>query len=259
MSFIKTMSIIGLLLVSFSSLAADEKKSPWKSSAELGYVNVSGNTNTETVKAAIDVVYEANSWKHKAHADTLSSTTETTDDTVVPAVTTSERTASKWFVSGQSDYKFNDFDYFYTLLNYEKDRFSGFEYQAKLGLGYGRRVINTDNHELRLEIGPGIRYFKLEEVLPPATPVNTDTQDETLVRVNAGYAWKISGTSKFTQDLTADSGKDQDEFKSVTALVSNINSVLAMKLSYIAKRLNVVPTGNDNQDNEIAATLVYTF
>lgn len=29
-------------------LAEEIKKTPWKSSAELGYVNVTGNTNTET-------------------------------------------------------------------------------------------------------------------------------------------------------------------------------------------------------------------
>jgi putative salt-induced outer membrane protein len=159
-------------------------------------------------------------------------------------------------VSGQSDYKFNDFDYFFGLLSYEDDRFNGFQYQAKFGLGYGRRVIHTDNHELKLEIGPGYRTFKLE---PAVSPTTTDRQNETLIRLNAGYAWKISDTSNFTEELTAEYGEDQEEWKSVTALTANINSTLAMRLSYTIKRLDKVPVGTENTDRETTMTLVFVF
>lgn len=261
MVYIKSVSVAALIVFSGGVMAADKAavESPWTSSAELGYVNVSGNTNTETLKAAIDVAYEVDKWAHKAHAEALSSKTETTNTAVIPAVTTEERSAAKWLLSAQSDYKITEFNYFYGLGSYEDDRFSGFQYQAKLGAGYGRRVINTDNHKLKLEIGPGYRTFKLEPTVPPAAAVNTDTQSEMLVRIGAGYTWKISKTSKFTEDLTAEFGEDQDEWKSVTGLSAKINGSLAMKLSYTIKRLDVVPAGTDNTDKEAAVTLVYTF
>ena len=69
----------------------------------------------------------------------------------------------------------------------------------------------------------------------------------------------MSKTSKFTEDLTAEFGEDQDEWKSVTGLSAKINSSLAMKLTYTIKRLDVVPAGTDNTDKEAAVTLVYTF
>jgi putative salt-induced outer membrane protein len=246
MKFVQSTSVIGLILFSTGTVSAEEAKSPWNSSAELGYVNVSGNTNTETLKATFDLAYEIDKWLHKAHAESFSSKTETTDTAVVPPVTTEERSAAKWLVSGQSDYKFSDIDYIYGLLSYEDDRFSGFQYQAKLGLGYGRRVIHTDKHELKLEAGPGYRASKLEPTVPPAAAVNTEKQDETLLRLNAAYAWKISKTSKFTENLTAEYGEDQDEWKSVTALTANINSMLAMKLSHTVKHLDKVPVGVEN-------------
>jgi putative salt-induced outer membrane protein len=257
---VKFICFFSCLFIAQQVLAVeDEKKSPWESSAELGYVNVSGNTNTETLKVMFDISYEVDKWLHKAHADALSSKIETTDTTVVPSVTTEERSAAKWLVSGQSDYKFNNYDYFYGLLSYEDDRFSGFQYQAKLGLGYGRRVIHTDSHELKLEVGPGYRTFKLEPTVPPAAVVITDRQDETLMRIGAGYVWKISETSKFTEGITAEFGEDQDEWKSVTALAANINSILAMKLSYTVKRLDKVPVGTENTDREAVVTLVFRF
>lgn len=252
----KLISVLALTTLASGNVVAEEKnKSPWESSAELGYVNVSGNTNTETIKTAADVSYSVDKWEHKAHAEALSSKSETTDETTL--VTAEERSAAKWLVSGQSDYKISEADYFYGLASYEDDRFSGFQYQAKLGLGYGRRVINTDIHKLKLEIGPGYRTYRVELPVAPATTV--DRESESLLRVAAGYKWNISKTSKFTEDLTAEFGQDQDELKSVTALTANINSSLAMKISYTIKRLDVVPVGTENTDKETAVTLVYTF
>lgn len=258
MRLIKVMSAAGLVAFSAGVMAAEEEaKSPWKSAAELGYVATTGNTETESLKFVFDISYEVEKWLHKGHAESLSSKSETTDTTVVPSVTTEERTAAKWLISGQSDYKINDFDYFFGLASYEDDRFSGFEYQAKIGLGYGRRVIKTEAHELKLEIGPGVRFFELE--VPVAPAVTTDRESETLVRVAAGYVWTISPTAKFTEDFTAEFGEDQEELKSVTALTANINSSLAMKLSYTIKTLDVVPVGTDDTDTETSVTLVYTF
>lgn len=257
MNVIKVVGVTGLLMLSSVSSAAEEEKSPWKSSAELGYVNLSGNTNTETVKAVFDVSYEVEKWAHKVHADALSSKSETTDTTVVPSVTKDERVAAKWLLSGQSDYKFTDFDYFYALLSYEDDRFSGFQYQAKFSIGYGRRVIHTDNHELKLEVGPGYRTYKLDQPAPPAPAEGR--RDETQLRANAGYVWKVSETSKFTEDLTYELGEDQDEWKSVTALTANINSTLAMKISHTVKNIDKAPVGSENYDRETAVTLVFNF
>lgn len=256
-NYVKTFAASGLLLFSSLAIAAEDIKSPWQSSAELGYVNVSGNTNTETANAAFDISYEINKWEHKAHAEALSSKSKTTDDTVTPAVTTEELTAAKWLVSAQTDYKFNELDYFYGLVAYEDDRFSGFDYQAKIGVGYGRRVIHTDSHTLKLEIGPGYRSYRREQ--EPAPALTEETQDETLLRLNANYLWNISKTSKFTEELTSESGKDQDEWKSVTGLTAKINSTLAMKISHTVKYLDNVPVGNEHYDRETGVTLVFTF
>jgi len=45
---IKSLSILGLLILSIHVQAENIEKLAWKSAAETGYVNVSGNINTET-------------------------------------------------------------------------------------------------------------------------------------------------------------------------------------------------------------------
>ena len=227
-----------LMLVSLNVLSAEEEKSPWTTSAELGYVNTSGNTNTETLIFKFDTAYEIEKWKHQGHFETL--------DTKADDVST----ADKMLATAQSDYKFTPRDYFYGLISYEDDKFSGFEYQAKLGLGYGRKIILTEHHELDGEIGPGYRNFK---------PDNEPSEDEALLRLAGKYLWKISDNSQFKQDLIADFGELQDEWKSITGIKSNINKTLALKFTYTVKYLDVVPVGNDHYDRETAATIVYTF
>lgn len=219
--------------------AKEEKTSPWETSAELGYVNTSGNTNTETLVFKFDTAYEIEKWKHQAHFEALNAKT---DDVT---------TADKKLATAQSDFKFTPRDYFFGLVSYEDDRFSGFEYQAKLNLGYGRKVLVLERHKLDAEIGPGYRNFKVDNA--------SSSEDEALLRLAAKYKWLISDYSEFKQDFTAEFGEDQDEWKSITALKSNINKTLAMKLSYTVRYLDKVPVGNDNYDRETAVTLVYSF
>jgi len=241
----KSINLVAVaLLGSMNAYAADEAKSPWTSSAELGYVTTSGNTNTSSLNAKFDIAYEVEKWKHTGHAETLQS------DSRNETTGLDEKTADKSLVTYQADYKFSELDYALGLLSYEEDKFSGFEYQAKAVLGYGRKIIINEDMRLKLEIGPGERKYK-----PDFMPSESDP----FIYLAAKYGWDITPTSKFTEELTADFGDKQDEWKSITALTANINSSLAMKLSHTVKYLDVVPAGNDNYDRETAVTLVYSF
>lgn len=233
-----------LLLAAGGATAADEAKSPWTSSAELGYVTTSGNTNTSSLNAKFDIAYEIEKWKHTGHAETLKSETrnETTGE--------DEKTADKFLATYQADYKFTELDYALGLLSYEEDKFSGFEYQAKAVVGYGRKIIFSDEMILKLEVGPGDRKFKED---------NKPSDDDAFVYLAAKYSWDITPTSKFTEELNADFGDKQDEWKSVTGLSAKINTSLSMKLTHTVKYLDVVPAGNNQYDRETAVTLVYSF
>ena len=84
-------------------------------------------------------------------------------------------------------------------------------------------------------------------------------QNELILRLAGRYAWQISESAKFTQELSADIGEDSTIGKSVTALQADIMSNLAMKVSFTAKHTTDVPDGVDKTDTETAVTLVYGF
>lgn len=242
------MMFTGLLAVTANAVAADadpaKVKSPWKSSAELGFVKTTGNTETQTTAAKADAVYEVDKWRHTGHAEGYGQ--KSTDDTTGVQVTSAER----YELSGKSDYKFTELDYAYASVKLQKDLFSGFDYEDTVSLGYGRKVIKQENMELDLEVGPGVRFYKVE---------NGESDSEALAVLAGKYWWAITGNSKFTQDINYEYGDQYSTTKSVTGLQANINKTLAMKFTYTVRHKSDVPPDKEKTDTETAMTLVYNF
>lgn len=111
-------------------------------------------------------------------------------------------------------------------------------------------MIAEKNLELELETGLGARQSKLND--------GTD-EDEGLIRLFGFLGWKISDTSKFTEELSSETGEKATISKSVTGLKSQINNSLAMKISYMIKHVSEVPASIKKVDRETAVTLVYSF
>lgn len=229
---------VSLLFGSQVVLAEDAEKGDWKGEAELGLVTTTGNTETETVNGKAKVSYT-----HENCTDSLSfEGLKTSDDLGV--------TAKKVASTAKMEHKFGEHNYFFILMKYENDAFSGFDYQTSEAVGYGRLVIEEKNMLLKLEIGPGARQSKL---------LTGGTDRETTVWAGANYEWAVSKTSKFTEVITFEAGEDSNISKSVTALTSQIAGSLAMKVTYTVKNNSEVPLGVEKKDTETALTLIYSF
>ncbi len=239
----KITTIISMSTISVGGVAAEAPATGWQSTAEAGVVVTNGNTRTSTFNGKFDTNKEVDKWRYNIHAEALSSSNNNI------------QSAEKYLASGQSNYKFNKFDYMYGLAMHEKDRFSGYDYQTTLALGYGRRLINDEMMKLDLEIGPGVRFSRVDASIDP----NAKTKGDALLRIAAKYLWKVSQTATFTEDLTSEVGGDANITKSITGLKANINSSLAMKATVTVKHTSAVPVGTKKTDTETALTLVYSF
>ena len=242
----RNVILLASALLSSGIVLAEEEtaeKSPWTSAIELGFIRTTGNTETQTAAIKADVKYEVDKWRHTGHAEGYS--TESAD-----AAGNNVVSAERYELSGKSDYKFNEHDYVFGLVKLQKDRFSGFEYEDTVSVGYGRKVIKQKDMELDLEIGPGVRFFKVDDGA---------SDDEALLRLAGKYWWQMTANSKFTQDLSFDIGEEITSTESVTGVQANINSTLALKFTYTIRNKSETPAGVDETDTEIATTLVYTY
>jgi putative salt-induced outer membrane protein len=240
------LSLGGLLLVSANVHADDKKvedKSPWKASVELGLIRTTGNTKTQTSALKADASYEVEKWRHTGHAEAYGQQAENDQGESVVS-------AERYELKGKSDYKFTELDYVYGLVDLKKDRFSGFEYEHVVSAGYGRKLLKQENMELDVEIGPGVRFFKVD---------NGVSDEEALLHLSGNYWWEITDNSKFTQELVTDIGEDITSTKSVTGVQANINSSLALKFTYTVRHKTKVPVDTEKTDTEAAMTLVYKY
>ncbi len=227
------LTALGLLLASSASLAE-----PVKGEAELGFVNTAGNSETQTLNAKLKLTQETENWAHQANLGALSNSSD------------NNTTAEKYTLAVQSDRKLDERSSIYVIGTYEDDRFSGFDYQATLGVGYGYKVIDNDVRTLTLEAGPGYRINAIED---------GDEETEVTLRLGEIYVWKFSETAEFNQYLTIEGGDDNTISKLGASVKSSLTGTLALKLGVDVKHTDKVPAGRDDTDTETYATITYSF
>lgn len=213
---------------------------PVKGEFDLGFLNKQGNSDTQTINAKLALSRESGHWLHKANASYFSDESN--------RITTSE----KYELGAQSDRNLNKDSFLFILGNYEKDRFSGFDYQATLGAGYGYKVINSDDHVLTFEIGPGYRANALENI-------NEKDNDEFTFRVAEFYNWKLSETARFDQYFAIESGHQNTITRYGLVITSTLTSSLSLKVGFNVKQTDKVPVNTDDVDSETFASIGYSF
>ncbi|MFA7553975.1 MAG: DUF481 domain-containing protein [Spongiibacteraceae bacterium] len=243
--FLTLLAIPSLLAAGSSQLLAAENttepKKIWTGSLELGYTNTSGNTEETNTVARAGLDREKDQWRYAIDFDAINSESD------------GERSAEKYFLSNRLAYAYTENNYAFGYAAYDKDRFSGYDYQATLAAGYGRRILNNDTMHWDLEVGPGYRISKAED------EATGEDSEELIIRLFTEYAWHFSDNADFTQSLNVESGSDSTITKSITALKLQVIGSVAVKLSYTIKYSDNVPTDKRHADTETAVTLAYSF
>jgi len=236
---VKPEDTVSSVVASPDKVAANDALfSIWTSEMELGFVQTTGNTETESLNLKFAVDNKRKNWEHSLKLASVKSS-----DSM-------GATAERYFVLVKSQYMLNETSYLFDRLQYEDDRFSGYDYQASEVIGYGRHLVSNDTFKMNAEIGVGVRQNAVE---------NTATQSEGIMVIASDLDWVISKSASLSEDLTIDIGDDRTISKSVTALTTKINSSLSSKITYTVRKASEVPVGTKKTDTELAATLVYTF
>lgn len=231
-----------ILLSSLATYAQAEDTAPfpkWTSSAELGMMMTSGNTDTTSVNAKFELMRTGEIWTSRFRATALNS--EDND------VSSKEKYTADYMLNRN----FNERSYMTFNVDQVRDRFSGFIFQTTAFLGYGYRVINTDTVKLAFEAGPGYRHDRERET--------DEDNKEAIGRLAMNYAWDIAPNVKFIEEFTADLGSNNNIYRSETGLQSQINGSLATKITYKITHVDEVPVDTERTDTEFGVTLVYSF
>jgi len=223
------------------AIAQEPPEKLWTGTVEFGLVSTTGNSEDSTLKSRADATREKEKWRYNILLESLATESE------------GERTAEKYFASNRLSYQFTEHDFIFGYASYDDDRFSGFDYQATVSAGYGRRLINEELMKWDVGIGPGYTYNKVSD--------ETMGEDSEGIIVSAftRFNWKFSETSEFSQLVNVDAGDDNTVSKATSALKVQVMGSLALTLSYTIKYTETVPADTKHADTETAATLTWSF
>lgn len=243
MSFKTSVAIIA---ISVAPLAYGQSAKDWEGEAELGVLMTSGNTEETNVNGRLGLIHEVIDWRNIAEFS--SNYSEAEDET----------TAERYKSSLETNYKFDESQYWFLRGTYDKDRFSGYDFESTATTGYGNWVWQRGKRSfLDLSAGAGYRYNKLEVV-------NSDGEDvekEAIARLAAQFDYALSENALFRQKLSTEIGLDENNVisQSETAIKANIVGTLSMKAAYRVKHVSDAPAGSDSTDTETSIALLYGF
>lgn len=218
---------------------------------EFGFVTASGNTNTLSVKGALNAEHETQMWSNEYRLELLYKESEVEVD----GQPQNDVTAQRIYTTAQMDYKLDNPDNRLFLFGeYDNNRFSAYKYQAALAAGWAHKAINESDYQFRYSIGPGYGFA-----------VNHDGETDEdkhgfILRASIEYKYQMSTGAKLRQFLSAEANDSSTRSRSETSISANIMDSLAMKLSFIMN----YNSGADNVDaknldTETSVALVYQF
>lgn len=240
---IRVVTMVGVALAAALPAHAD-----WTGKGEAGLVISSGNTQTTTGNAKLNLAYEAGNWKNSYGLAGLYAS----DDT--------GRTAQRWEAFTQSDYNFSPKSFWFGAARYEDDAFSGFVYQASVSSGVGRKFINTDRTKFTGTVGLGYKFIETEDSFDPVTGALLEAGDSSSEAVGRGTLdldHKITDTTSVVDKFVVEAGSDNTFVQNDLSLQVKINHSLALAVGYSVRHNTDPPLGFEKTDTLTTVNLVY--
>lgn len=230
-------------LFAISSAHAD-----WSGKGEAGLVIAAGNTETKTANAKLLLANEVDKWKHQFGGAALYASSD-------PEGTT----ANRWELFEQSDYNFSPRTFWFGAARYEDDEFSGFQYQAVVSTGLGRKFIDSDTTKFVGTAGVGYKKFETRDAFDAAgvliEPGASDS--EAVLRGTLDYDHKLTATSSVIDKFVVEAGTDNTFLQNDIALQVKMTNVLALAVGYSVRHNTDPPVGFEKTDTLTTINLVY--
>jgi len=220
----------------------------WSGKGEAGLVIASGNTDTKTANAKLQLANEIDKWKHAFGGAALYASSE-------PEGTTAQR----WEAFEQTDYNFSPRTFWFGAVRYEDDEFSGFEYQAIASTGLGRKFIDTDVTKFTGTAGVGYKFFETRDAFDDAGVLIEpgDTDSEVVFRGTLDYDHKFTATTSLLDKFVVEAGADNTFLQNDLALQVKMTDVLALAVGYSVRHNTDPPVGFEKTDTLTTINLVY--
>jgi len=210
----------------------------WSGEGEVGASLTTGTSKNKTLALGINLKKEGLDWRHKI----IGIANYQRSDNIT--------TADRYLASYEGNYKFTPRLYAFGLLQWEQDRFAGYNSRYTEALGLGYTLVDTPEFNWVVSGGPALRQTKL---------ITHTSQSDTSARANTVFLWNIGPTTVFSEDLGMYVGGKDNTYFSTTALTTKIMGNISARASFNVISESNPPPGIDNTSTITRFTLVYSF
>lgn len=141
--------------------------------------------------------------------------------------------------------------YGFGFLQYEDDRFSGFDYETTEGLGLGYRIALGPPVKWRVQAGPGARQAREK--------ASGETENEFIGLFRSDLAWRFSESGKLANVTTVTVGSERTVTRNVSSLTVTLIGDLAGRASFDVQHNSDPPPRTEATDTTTKLSLVYGF
>ncbi|MBN1380538.1 MAG: DUF481 domain-containing protein [Deltaproteobacteria bacterium] len=203
-----------ILAVAMTPMVWAEEKA-WEDSAELSYVQTSGNTDILTLAGKNSLKYRfSDQWTSMWNIGALYGKTD------------GDKDSERYYTDLRTDYKATERIYYYGLAGWFQDKFSGIDSRYYLGPGVGYWFLKGERHYLSAEAG--LNYAREDY---------TDSSDNDFLE---GRLWgkceyvfnsktRFSQTAEYLQNFD---NADKYRINALTALTTMLTDRFSLKVSY---------------------------
>ena len=232
----KTRHLAAMALLSSACAVQAEN---WKGNAELGYVAVTGNSESTLLNAGFKVGKKTEASQHTFAA------------AVTTAETEGEESAESYSAEWNGKYNLSERVFAFGDLRYLDDRFDSFDEIISVGAGFGYRVLDKDTISWDISLGAGYRDTEFEVS-------GEDASQATGLGISA-FSYQVSESTQFTNDTRVESGDENTFIQNVAALSVAINKTLSLSIKNDVRHNTETAPEDESTDTITSVNVVYNF
>ncbi len=205
---------------------------------DFGLVITTGNSETTTTTGKFAMVDDREKWRHQFKFE------------AIQAESDGEDTVERYLTNIQIDRKLEKGKYLFGAIIHDVDKFSGFDYQSTMVVGYGKIFYDNKKFKLSADIGPGYRYSQFDA---------GGNEQEAIIHVGAKSEYNFTESTKLAGNVSVDNGSEQTITFLDIGFVSKVTDDISIKLNYNVKNTSNAPVGSSSTDTVTSINIVYGF
>ena len=193
----------------------NEQANKWKGTkAAISFILNTGDTHHHQLLSSFNLAYKVNN-----QLDLISNNTFQHANSKKKGLT-----AWQLIFLNQVNYTLNTKNYLYTLMQFKKDKFDGYDYRLQTSIGYGQKFDLSPNLVFSIQLGPGAE--QLNEIKKKSEWLIT-------ANVKTSIDWKINQNTKITETITTIISKQHSLTSTNTSWSTMINDMFSLDVAIV--------------------------